>query len=160
MYVKSIKQLSNSPVVVVEYREKHVSINLRNVKTMTIREMKSFEMPWIILEVTVWKKKDYEEQRQITASLWIDCETEEEAEKTRKRLVELHKKICKCEWSTGIHDGPTVGRGELSEHGYWQYPCYLCAREAERERSWKNVWPWSDEYLAECRQRDRKVVCK
>ena len=159
MYVKSIKQFSNSPVVVVEYQEKHVSVNLRNIKTMTIREMKSFKTPWVILEVTVWKKKDYDEQRQITASLWIDCETEDEAEETRKRLIDLHKKACKCGWSTGIHDGPTVGRGKLNEHGYWQFPCYLCAREAEREHDWKNVWPWSDEYLVECNKEiDKQFV--
>lgn len=35
-------------------------------------------------------------------------------------------KNCLC--STGIHQGLTFGKGKLDNYGYWQYPCYACAR--------------------------------
>ena len=34
----------------------------------------------------------------------------------------------KCSASSGIHEGITFGNGELDEHGYWEKPCYVCAR--------------------------------
>lgn len=40
----------------------------------------------------------------------------------------------KCSCSTGIHDGLTFGSGELSTGGYWQFPCYVCARAWDAER--------------------------
>ena len=37
----------------------------------------------------------------------------------------------KCGVSTGICGSLTYGQGKLSENGYWEKPCWLCAREAE-----------------------------
>lgn len=38
-----------------------------------------------------------------------------------------------CSCSTGAHEGITFGHGELDEHGYWEFPCRVCA-EAEDKR--------------------------
>lgn len=35
----------------------------------------------------------------------------------------------KCRTSTGIHEGLTFGWGRLDGHGYWEFPCAVCARE-------------------------------
>ena len=53
-----------------------------------------------------------------------------------------------CKWSSGIHEGLTVGQGKLDKFGYWERPCYFCARKAE-EKDPKNgyIWPFSREYL-------------
>ena len=63
-------------------------------------------------------------------------------------FVEEYEDHSKCQWSTGIHDGLTVGQGELDNNGYFQRPCYHCARKEEKEHP-KNypVWPFSEEYL-------------
>ena len=34
--------------------------------------------------------------------------------------------------STGIDGRLTFGHGKLDEHGYWEKPCYFCAREHEK----------------------------
>lgn len=34
-----------------------------------------------------------------------------------------------CGASLGIHEGPTFGSGQLDDNGYWEIPCYTCARE-------------------------------
>jgi len=41
----------------------------------------------------------------------------------------------KCSTSTGIHDGLTFGSGRLDEHGYWEFPCAICAREFDTTRA-------------------------
>lgn len=38
----------------------------------------------------------------------------------------------KCNVSTGIHEGLTFGSGRLTFNGYWEFPCYACARTHER----------------------------
>ena len=38
----------------------------------------------------------------------------------------------KCKVSTGIHNGLTFGQGRLDSYGYWQFPCWECARRHER----------------------------
>lgn len=49
----------------------------------------------------------------------------------------------KCRFSTGIHDGLTVGQGELDFYGYWEIPCYECARKYEKEHPDSGpVWPF------------------
>lgn len=54
----------------------------------------------------------------------------------------------KCSYSEGIHDGITVGQGNLDKHGYWEFPCYECARKVEQKHpEYYPVWPFSDEYL-------------
>lgn len=40
----------------------------------------------------------------------------------------------KCGSSTGIHEGLTFGSGRLDEHGYWEFPCSICAREWDERR--------------------------
>ena len=58
---------------------------------------------------------------------------------------EDHSKCC-C--SSGIHDGLTVGQGELDEHGYWERPCYICARKIGKDHPEEYpVWPFPKEYL-------------
>lgn len=53
-------------------------------------------------------------------------------------------KGCTCKISTGIHDGLTFGSGQLDDYGYWQIPCYHCARQAEIRDGKKEgtYWPW------------------
>jgi hypothetical protein len=34
-----------------------------------------------------------------------------------------------CTCSTGIHDGLTFGSGNLDDHGYFEKPCRICAKE-------------------------------
>ena len=51
-----------------------------------------------------------------------------------------------CKVSTGIHEGPTFGRGKLSMSGYWEIPCEICARDFERRfpndgEAWPFVTP-------------------
>lgn len=56
-------------------------------------------------------------------------------------------KICgnkKCRTSTGIHDGPTHGWGDLDPNGFWEHECGPCTRaelrldkERARTRRWK-----------------------
>lgn len=41
-------------------------------------------------------------------------------------------KDCGC--STGIHDGLTFGRGELSGNGFWEIPCRVCAIAHDAEQ--------------------------
>jgi len=38
----------------------------------------------------------------------------------------------KCNVSTGIHGGLTFGGGKLNSNGYWEIPCYECARKHEK----------------------------
>lgn len=52
-----------------------------------------------------------------------------------------------CGVSTGIHDGPTFGSGELDDNGYWERPCGPCARRWEAEHPEDGpAWPlkWSE----------------
>ena len=46
-----------------------------------------------------------------------------------------------CNISTGIHDGPTIGYGELDSNGYWEFPCYECARIYESHTK-EECWPF------------------
>jgi hypothetical protein len=64
-------------------------------------------------------------------------------------------KDCNCNVSTGIHEHPragtngipyglTFGSGECDDYGYWEYPCFDCARKAElRDKVPVNTyWPF------------------
>lgn len=46
-----------------------------------------------------------------------------------------------CCSSTGIHEGSTFGSGRIDEHGFWEFPCRICAAEhdANREETIRNV---------------------
>jgi hypothetical protein len=55
-----------------------------------------------------------------------------------------HEHACKV--SRGIHDELTFGEGELDEFGYWEYPCYECARAWERKYPEDGpCWPFTEE---------------
>jgi len=64
----------------------------------------------------------------------------------RGEFVKEDEDHTKCSWSTGIHDGLTVGQGELDFYGYWERPCSICARKAEKKHPERgSVWPFSAE---------------
>jgi len=55
-----------------------------------------------------------------------------------------------CHVSSGIHDCLTFGTGELSDSGFWEHPCYECAREHERQfPECGPCWPHTEEQLQE-----------
>jgi len=39
----------------------------------------------------------------------------------------------RCSISTGIHDYLTFGTGHLDANGFWQHPCFECARAHEEQ---------------------------
>lgn len=52
-----------------------------------------------------------------------------------------------CSFSTGICGSLTAGSGELDYNGYWEHPCFECARKAEADMPWFGpCWPfqWID----------------
>ena len=50
----------------------------------------------------------------------------------------------KCSTSTGICESITHGWGKLDDHGYWEHPCYKCARyyESRPDNSYGPNWPF------------------
>lgn len=40
-----------------------------------------------------------------------------------------------CSTSTGVHGGLTFGSGRLTDNGYFEFPCGLCARAWETEHA-------------------------
>ncbi len=70
--------------------------------------------------------------------------------------MQNNHKQCSC--STGFHEHPladgspekpwglTYGSGELDDFGYWEHPCNICARNAEkRDNVPKNsYWPFEN----------------
>ena len=58
---------------------------------------------------------------------------------------------CNCSVSTGIHDGLTFGKGDLDPHGFWEFPCFECARIAEERDNEPTgtYWPWEKQVSAE-----------
>lgn len=51
-----------------------------------------------------------------------------------------------CGASSGIHDGLTFGSGELDDYGYWEFPCYTCARSFEKAHpEYPQCWPFKKE---------------
>ena len=130
-----------------EYKRDTV-INLLNIIEMNSKVE--------ILTLTITVRKNPEKRKDETdktAFCYIDCETEAEVELVRQRVYELHTKVTMCACSTGIHEGTTVGYGELDDHGYWEHGCYLCARELERKFPDEgSVWPFAnklEQYLKE-----------
>ena len=47
-----------------------------------------------------------------------------------------------CCSSTGICDSVTHGSGELDDFGYWEFPCYTCARHYESIIPEYTHWPF------------------
>ena len=63
-----------------------------------------------------------------------------------KQFVKPEGHECGC--SSGIHDGLTIGTGELDSNGYWEHGCYECARAWEKQfPEDAPVWPFSEETL-------------
>ena len=53
-----------------------------------------------------------------------------------------------CCASTGIHEGMTFGSGKLDDFGYWEYPCWVCAREFETlHPEYQPCWPFEPEEI-------------
>lgn len=53
-------------------------------------------------------------------------------------------KTHRCNVSTGIHDGLTFGMGELDHNGFWEHPCYECARKWEKAHpECSPCWPFA-----------------
>lgn len=53
-----------------------------------------------------------------------------------------------CKVSSGIHDCLTFGTGRLSDNGFWENPCYECARAHEEQfPDCGPCWPHTDEQL-------------
>ena len=56
----------------------------------------------------------------------------------------------KCSVSTGIHDGLTFGHGYITQHGFWEFPCAVCARAYEAEHPEDGAcWPYPDTDVAQ-----------
>lgn len=47
-----------------------------------------------------------------------------------------------CGVSTGICDSLTFGSGYLDDHGYWNNPCWTCARDWEKNHPDEECWPF------------------
>lgn len=58
-----------------------------------------------------------------------------------------------CNMSTSIGDWLTFGSGYLDDLGFWEKPCYECAR-AHEEKYPEDFpcWPFSKEYLEELKR--------
>ncbi len=55
-----------------------------------------------------------------------------------------------CHISTGIHDCLTFGTGKLDGHGFWEHPCYACARAHEDQFPEDGpCWPHTEQQLRE-----------
>ena len=55
-----------------------------------------------------------------------------------------------CHVSSGIHDYLTFGTGKLDDHGFWEIPCFECAREHEKQfPKCGPCWPHTPEQLEE-----------
>lgn len=68
-----------------------------------------------------------------------------------------------CGISTGICEKLTFGSGVLDDYGYWEHPCYECARAWEMLQSEKNngvchpAWPPMDpaDFVRLCAKSDK-----
>lgn len=51
----------------------------------------------------------------------------------------------KCGASTGICGSITFGSGELDTNGYWEFPCFACARDFEKAHpEHSSCWPFEE----------------
>ncbi len=63
-----------------------------------------------------------------------------------------------CHLSTGIHDCLTFGTGDLDANGFWEYPCWECARKHEREfPECGPCWPFTESQLEKMSLRDEEI---
>jgi hypothetical protein len=56
-----------------------------------------------------------------------------------KLLQACGNQNCCC--STGICERLTFGSGALDDYGYWEFPCWTCARDYEKENPGEDAWP-------------------
>ena len=50
--------------------------------------------------------------------------------------------------ASSFEDIPTFGSGEMDQYGFFEKPCWICARKFEElEPGMGPCWPFSDEYL-------------
>jgi hypothetical protein len=55
-----------------------------------------------------------------------------------------------CKVSTGVHECLTFGTGELDHCGFWERPCWECARAYEAQFPEDGpCWPHTDEQIQE-----------
>lgn len=53
-----------------------------------------------------------------------------------------------CRVSSGIHDCLTFGRGRLDDNGFWEEPCWECARAHEQQfPECGPCWPHTEEQI-------------
>jgi len=64
----------------------------------------------------------------------------------------------KCTASSGICDRPTFGHGLLSTMGYWEHPCFVCARDWEI-RFKEQAWPHKGENKEPLKNEIEKRKC-
>ena len=51
-------------------------------------------------------------------------------------------------FSTGICESTTCGSGKLDFGGYWEFPCFECARYYEEKfPEYGPCWPFEEDYL-------------
>jgi len=52
-----------------------------------------------------------------------------------------------CSVSIGICGSLAFGKGKLDHNGYWEFPCYLCARYNEQQFYYEGKvnWPYPEE---------------
>ena len=63
-----------------------------------------------------------------------------------------------CCTSTAISEHLTFGSGELDEYGFWEKPCWVCARAYEKEHPKEEAWPFNEETLR--RMAIKNEICK
>lgn len=119
--------IHQGPIVEIRWSDNDSIVT--HIHTAKVIDVIPFEEDPLWLHIVVLRRKDNE-----AIKVDIGCETLQGADLLRTDLINQRNIIHKgCSWSTGIHDGPTVGRGELNGSGFWQFPCWVCARRSEFE---------------------------
>jgi hypothetical protein len=62
-----------------------------------------------------------------------------------------------CKASTNINEDPSFGTGELDDYGFWEYPCYECARAFEKLHPEYKCWPYQAELGSDLEKALEKV---
>ncbi len=71
-----------------------------------------------------------------------------------------HTKHCgseKCCTSTGICESTTHGSGHLDNLGYWEFPCFVCARHYETKHN--TEWPFIGTVVDPMKKEERLCHC-
>ncbi len=63
-----------------------------------------------------------------------------------------------CSVSTGIHEGLTFGQGRLTCNGFWEFPCFTCARDHEVFHPEDGeCWPFVGQNFTELYQVNKEI---